>query len=779
MRVDKPSPFGDLLRRHRQAAGLTQEDLAEQAQMSVRGISALENGERLTPRRDTIRVLAQVLRLSERERGELEVAARGRESSSHTPDTPPDQSHSLPATLTSFVGRERELAEVRRLLASARLVTLTGPGGTGKTRLARQISEELRSEYADGVIFVSLAPIRDPELVASTIAQELGVKETAGRLPREMLQEYLRHRRLLLVLDNFEQVVEAGPLIVDLLTDCAELRVIVTSRTVLHVSGEHSWSVPPMLLPDAKLQHTPQQLSQYESVALFIERARAVKSDFTLTETNAIAVAQICSRLDGLPLAIELAAARSRLLSPQAMLARLLPRLQFLKGGAHDLPQRQRTLRDAIDWSYSLLSEDEQRLFIRLSVFMRGRTLEAIEAVCNPEGEVDVLTSLESLLEKSLLRQEEAPDGEPRFVMLETIHEYAREHLEASAEAEELRRRHAEYFLALAEEAEPELRGSQQCTWLPRLEEEHDNLRAALGWSLESGNTRTAVRLGWALGMFWWIHGHLSEGRRWMEDALARGEALPEHMRAKALVIAGCMAFGQGDYEQSESRCEESLALLRTEGDKRVEALALGILGLTALHQADYERATALFEESLELFQQLADKWGCALLIGGLGVISLYRGDYEQATALLEDSLTLSRQIGDRPSTYGALYNLALVAQFFGDYVRASRLFREGLALSMEVGDKANIAYCIEGLAGVASVGGQAASAARMFGSAEALLQAIGNPVYDVDRSLYEAMVTTTRGQLDEHEFTRAWAEGRALTPEQAITEALRESDPT
>ncbi|MDP9353459.1 MAG: tetratricopeptide repeat protein, partial [Chloroflexota bacterium] len=497
---------------------------------------------------------------------------------------------------------------------------------------------------------------------------------------------------MLLVLDNFEQVLEAGPLVAELLAACPQLKGLVTSRAVLHLSAEHAFPVPSMSLPDPKHLSGLEQLSQYEAVRLFIERARAAKPDFEVTNENAPAVAEVCHRLDGLPLAIELAASRVRLLLPQAMLPRITHRLKLLTGGAHDLPERHRTIRATIEWSYELLGEQERRLFRWLAVFAGGCTLDAAEAVCGVEAGDEVLETLSSLVDKSLLRQEEGIGGEPRFLMLETLREYALERLEESGEAEETRKRHVEYYLALAENAEPELRGPRQSEWLERLEEEHNNLRATLRWALDRGEVQTVVRLGWALGIFWWIHVHQREGRRWMEEALATREALPGHMRARALVVAGCMAFGQGHYEWSASRGEESLELFRSAGDKRGEGLALGLLGLVALHQRDYERATGSFKESLGVFRDLGDQWGTALLLGGLGLVSLYRGDYEQATALFEEGLALARNIGDRPSTYGALYNLALVSQVFCDHERAARLFREALELSLEVGDRANIA---------------------------------------------------------------------------------------
>jgi predicted ATPase/class 3 adenylate cyclase len=459
--------------------------------------------------------------------------------------------NNLPLQPTPLVGREREVAEIADRVQSegARLLTLTGPGGTGKTRLALQAAADLLEEFEDGVFFVALATITDPELVPSTIAVPLGVKESAEQPLTESLRGYLREKQLLLVLDNFEQVLESAPLVGELVAACPKLKILATSRIALRLYGEQEYSVPPLALPDPRVLPPLEVLTQYEAVRLFLERARAVRAEFSVTNENAPAIAEICARLDGLPLAIELAGARVRILPPQKMLERLSNRLKLLKGGARDLPTRQQTLRGAIDWSHDLLEEEEKILFGRLSVFSGGRTLEAIEEICDPEGDLDALEGVESLVEKSLLRQEEGPNGEPRFVMLETVHEYAREKLQESGEAEKFKLAHAEYFLALAEETEPELKGSGE-RWLEHLEAEHDNFRAALDWTPQPGDTDLALRLGGALMMFWDIRGHYSEGRRWLEKALAQDRHAPAAVRAKALGCLGRLAWQQGDLDR-------------------------------------------------------------------------------------------------------------------------------------------------------------------------------------------------------------------------------------
>jgi predicted ATPase/class 3 adenylate cyclase len=451
------------------------------------------------------------------------------------PDLPPEfpplrtlesSPNNLPLQHTPLIGREREVEEVCARLRSpgVRLLTLTGPGGAGKTRVGLQAAAELLMEFEDGIFFVALAAIADPALVASTIARTLGLTDGA-QPPEELLKGYLHDRQTLLVLDNFEQVLESVPLLDELLSAAPSLKILATSRTPLRLYGEHEFPVPPLSLPDPGSLPPVERLTQYGALRLFVERARAVKPDFSLTKENAPAVVEICARLDGLPLAIELAAARIKLLPPQAMLSRLGNRLKLLTGGARNLPQRQRTLRSAIEWSYELLDEGEKILLGRLAVFSGGSTLEAVEAVCDARGDlpVDVLDGASSLLEKSLLRQEEGLEGEPRFAMLETVHEYAREKLEESGEAEEIKRAHAEYFLTLAREADPELKGPGQLEWLQRLEAEHDNMRDALGWALQREETELVLRLGGALWWFWFVRGHYSEGRRWLEEALTAG----------------------------------------------------------------------------------------------------------------------------------------------------------------------------------------------------------------------------------------------------------------
>src|SRR5215210_7514325 len=477
--------------------------------------------------------------------------------------------NNLPLQPTRLIGREKEVSEVCDLLwhDEIRLLTITGPGGTGKTRLALQAAADLLEDFTDGAFFVPLATLTEAELFFSAVAETLGVRETAEQPLDESLKDYLSERRLLLLLDNFEQVLEAAPSVTELLAGAPGLEVLATSRTPLGLYGEHVFPVPPLSMPDLKRPPPLERLTQYEAVGLFVERARAVKPDFSITNESAPAVAEICVRLDGLPLAIELAAARIKMLPPKAMLQRLSSRLKLLTGGARDLPERQRTLSSTIEWSFALLDEGEQLLFGRLAVFSGGRTLEAIEAICDAQGDlpVEAFEGVFSLLDKSLLRQEEGPSGEPHFVMLETVHEFAREKLQESAEAERIKRLHAQYFLTLAEEANPELKGANQLEWLERLEAENDNMRAALSWASQRDEAGVAMKLGGALWRFWSVRGYYSEGRRWLEAALAIDGRVSPEVRAMALAGLGTLTLEQGDLDRGKQACEEGLQLLEHE----------------------------------------------------------------------------------------------------------------------------------------------------------------------------------------------------------------------
>ena len=542
-------------------------------------------------------------------------------------DTSPNN---LPFQLTSFIGRTKEIGEAKQLLSKERLLTLTGPGGSGKTRLALQIAADLIEHFRDGVFFVELAPITDPGLIASTIARNLGITEALGQSIVESLKDYLNNKSLLLVLDNFEQVILAAPLVADVLATCSELKVLVTSREGLRISGEQEYPVPTLAFPDLNRLPPVESLSQYAAIELFVQRSQAVKPDFRITNGTAQAVAEICYRLDGMPLAIELAAARIKLFPPRAMLARLERRLEFLTGGPRDLPVRQQTLRNTIAWSYDLLNENEQKLFRRLSVFVGGCTLEAVEAVAGDHSaQISLLDLFESLLNKNLLREVEGMNGEPRFMMLELLREFGLEQLDTSGEKETIRYRHANYFLALAEQAEAGLESSEQVEWMNRLEQEHDNLRAALEWSKTAEDTgEICLRLAGTLGTFWEARGYFSEGRERLSAILlieaARGRTAA---RARILARAAELAYRQSDYPATIAHAGESLAICREVGDKQGIADALVKIGNAATEGGDYTTASGLYEEALAIWHELEDGHGIARALISLGWVALRPGD--------------------------------------------------------------------------------------------------------------------------------------------------------
>jgi predicted ATPase/class 3 adenylate cyclase len=697
--------------------------------------------------------------------------------------------NNLPAQPTPLVGRERDLGKVCDLLRGegVRLLTLTGPGGIGKTRLGLQVAAELLDEFEDGVFFVALAPITDPSLVASAIAEPLGVVEAGDQSLEEGLKGYLRGKELLLLLDNFEQVLGAAPLVGELLSVCPKLKVLATSRSVLRVYGEQEYPVPPLELPRPGRLPPIDRLSQYEAVRLFIERAKAARPDFSVTNENAPAVAEICARLDGLPLAIELAAARIKLLPPRAMLERLGSRMKLVTGGARNLPERQRTLRSTIEWSHALLEEGERVLFARLSVFAGGRTLKAIEAICDSRGDlpVDALDGVSSLQDKSLLRQEEGPEGEARFVMLETIHEYARERLQESGEAEEIRRLHAEYFLRLAEEAEPELSGTDQLACLERLEVEHDNMRAALAWSLEK-EPETALRLAGALARFWEMRSYLSEGSRWLEAALrqsGRAEAATDvatdvATRAKLLSEAGTFAWHRGDYDRATELHGEALELYRELGDDSGVAFALICLGTQRLENSDYERAAPLYEAALAISRRIGHRPNIAMAIRSLAEVARQKGEYERAKTLGMECLSLYQEMTDQFNIATTVGWLGLLTVWSGnEHDSAEGFLKESLALNREIGNWDYGVYCMEGFAGLAGARRQGARAARLWGAAEALRESIGAPPTPEARRYYERSMAAARAQLGEAAWEAAFAEGMAMSPEEAAEYALGEGD--
>jgi predicted ATPase/class 3 adenylate cyclase len=724
--------------------------------------------------------------------------------------------NNLPVQLTSFIGRSKERDEVKRMLSEERLLTLTGPSGSGKTRLALQVAAEMTDFFKDGVFFVALAPITEPGLVASTIAQSLGIIESSGRSVLDSLTDHLHNKSLLLLLDNFEQVISAAPLVAELLAAGGQLKILITSREGLRISGEREYPVPPLSLPNLKQLPPLESLSQYPAVELFIQRAKAVKPGFSITKDTAPAVAEICYRLDGLPLAIELAAARIKLLHPRAMLTRMEHRLEFLTAGGRDLPARQQTLRDAIAWSYELLDENEQKLFRRLSVFVGGCTVEAVEVVAGehpPRG--SVLDRLASLLDKSLLQEVEAANGESRFIMLETLREFGLEQLEASGEQISIQRRHADYFLSIAEQTETRLESAGQVEWINRMEQEHDNLRAALECSKTAdGTAETCLRLASALGLFWEARGYYSEGRKLLADLLLtepiRGRSAT---RARILARAAELAYRQSDFSATMSLAGESLAIYREVGDRQGIASALIKLGNAATEMGSYAAASGFLEEALKTWRELVDKHGIARALISSGWVALRSGKYGLAKRRLLEALALSRDLGDTRNIAFELSGLGEVALRQKDYLLATQLVEQSLALrkqlgnkwgvgvslgilgwiamreekwdramarlceSLEVrhdiGDQSGSAWCLERLAAVALAQGQAEKAARLFGAGSALRASTRSVIDPADQPAYKSKILSLRRELGKERFKIIWEEGRALALEQAVAYAL------
>jgi predicted ATPase/class 3 adenylate cyclase len=688
------------------------------------------------------------------------------------PRTLENRPTNLPVQPTVLIGRDREVKDTLQLLdrADVRLLTLTGPGGTGKTRLALQLAAEVVDDFPDGVFFVTLAPLTDPELVVPTIAQTLAVHEQPGRTVPETLGDFLGEKKLLLVLDNFEQVIEAAAEVAAVMACAPRVKAVVTSRAPIHVAAEHEYAVPPLALPDPGHLPQLQVLTQYEAVALFIERARAVKPDFEVASGNAAAVAEICVRLDGLPLAIELAAARVRMLPPQAILQRLDQRLKLLVGGARDAPARQQTLHGAIDWSYRLLPEPEQRLFADLSVFVGGCTLEAAEKVCERDG-VDVFEGLSSLIEKSLLRQAEGEDGESRFLMLETIREYASQRLEERDEADELRRRHAEYVLTLVQ-SEADLMGERGPRLLRQMDAERDNLRAALEYLLASGVTEETLELVEVVWPFWLFRGYLEEGRRWAEKAVKQSSGTPSKLRTWVVSTLGEFLRFQGKFEEAIEAKNETLAVARELGEVRMVAATLHDLGEIYMQMGDREQARRLHEEALVLRRQDGRRVGIAHALVGLGDLALVEGDFERARSIYEEILETGRESGESDFEANGLLSLAEVARRENEHVRANELLREGLAVAVELGSVLRIVQALETLAALACAEGPPERAARLIGGCEQLRRESGFAVFD-DAVTYARTVEAARTQLGSEAFDRERSAGAMLSREDVIAFAV------
>ena len=726
--------------------------------------------------------------------------------------TPPNNIFSQ---ITSFVGRIREIAELKELLLTSRLVTLTGPPGTGKTRLALELAAELLDRYPDGVYFVSLASIKDANLVAHTVAQTLDVKESGSDSDFSALTKALRRKHVLLVLDNFEHLLDAALLVPALLEAAPHLSVLVTSREILRLYGEQDFPVPPLQLPDLNAKMSAKALCSCEAIELFTQRARAAQPGFTLSDDNGPAVAMICVHLDGLPLAIELAAARVRFYAPQTLLIRLAHRLDILSGGARDLPARQRTLRATLAWSYDLLMPEEQRLFARLGVFAGGFSSAEAQAICADDLYTDIREGMESLLNKSLLRHMRVAAPERRFTMLETLREYALEKLVEFGEIEHIRERHAHYFLVMTERAAKERNQPSAVEWLDRLEIQHDNLHAALRWCLaDSTRGETCLRFVGSLASFWQTRGYFSEGRAWIAEALRlTAETTPTTARADALLGAGRIAYLQCDYTATRQFHEDALNIYRKVGDRRGVAYALvgladmetalgaydiaeatfleaveemkqvGDTGGTAFalcllawcplrSSGDYAQATAWFEQSLAMYTQVGNSRGIALAYSGLGEIAVRQGELERAEHLLEQSLRVSRSLGEKWNVAATLGTLAWAAQIQGDFERANALLGESLLMRKDIGDPGGIAWCLEKLAAIAHLQADNGRAALIFGAAAALRASFNSTIDPADRPEHDRLIAHVRARLGEDIYAAVWADGQAM-PLESLVEFL------
>jgi len=785
MASDAVATFGDLLRRARHAAALSQEELAARAGLSTRGISDLERGIIRTPRKDTLDMLAAGLSLSDDERRRWERARR------HADEAPPHTSETrrprarLPTRLTTFIGRQQEIADLSDMLSrqDQRLVTITGPGGIGKTSLAIQVSSNVDGKYRDGVCFVSLAPVRDPAFVATAISTALGLQERGSRDPRETLTTYLFEKHLLLVLDNFEQVIDAGPLVTELLLACPALTVLTTSRTSLHLDGEQEFPISPLGIPRPGQRPSLQQLTQHEAVDLFVQRARLHRPDFQLATDNMDAVIEICRRLDGLPLAIELVATRIKLLSPPDLLTRLGQRLPLLTGGPRNLPVRQQTMQDTIAWSYDLLNADHQQLFRYLSVFAGGWTLDAAEGVCGEDSShgrtsaVNVLDGLSALVDQSLVQQIEHHDAS-RFMMLEMVREYGRNRLEEQPESDTIRERHAAYFLAAAEAAAPHLDGGDPVPYLNQLEADHDNLRAALAWLRETVDTERGLVMVGYLREFWYIRGHLSEGRAQADIFLKLpGATTPTHGRAMALATAAWLALWQGS-DNAIVHAEEALAIWRTVGDETHVPFLLITLGLAVDHfRGDMEQARSLNVQSLEMARAIGDARSIAMSLHNLGAYAWRCGDKARAMALNEESMTVARDAGNLQTFALALGGLGYFALVDNELDRASELLQQRLRLYSNLADTWGIVRTLDYLAAIAVARKQAEPALRLLASAATLRNRTGIMRSPNDRAYLDSVDAELVTMYGEAAFQSAWAQARTLPPDDVIRDVL-EAEP-
>lgn len=698
-----------------------------------------------------------------------EIAASDSGETASAANLPPNN---LSTELSPLIGRETELEEIEGLLKrpDIRLLTITGVGGTGKTRFAQAVAHKTLAHFTDGVFFIDLSAIESAALVLPTIAQTLGIREISGRRLTELIRDYLRARKILIVLDNFEQIREAASQVGELISYSQNLKILVTSRVRLFLPFEYEFPLQPLAVPtDIKL--SPDELGKYPAVGLFAARARTVKPFFELAEENAASIAEICRRLDGLPLAIELAAVRVRLFAPQAILTRLSSSLKLLTGGAHILPARQRTMRGTIAWSYDLLGEEEKQMFNRLAVFTSGFTLDAAEAVAHAEEDfsVDLLDLAASLADQSLLSQRELPNGEPRFRMLTVVREFALEALEASGEADEIKRRHARFYAWLAEAAEPQLLAANGVRWMQIIEEEHDNLRSAIEWSLDN-DPETALRIAGALRNFWFVRGYLSEGIKWINQALEKnGTGADSRLRAKGLYSLGNLHRFQGELETAKPYLEEGLRLAREVGDASLTSLSLWGLGMLRIERGDLSGAKSFIEDSLVIAREMNDRQHISLRLTGLGEIARTQGDYEAARKYYEEALILAREESSKYYISIHTSNLAYTVCLLGDYRSALSYTLECLDVSEALGDKRNMGITLSIFGALAVAAGEMEKAARFWGAAQGIFDEIGFKLVKVDREFNERYITESRAAIGDEAFEAIFEQGRSMPVKEAM----------
>ena len=804
MSGQEPISFAEVLRQYRAMAGLTQEALAERSGLGLRSIQGLELGE-TRPRRESVRRLVHALRLDPEHAATLEQVgvpvSRQREAAPPVVGAPrrgndPGRAarHNLPVQLTSFVGRERELVEIRERLGAARLLTLTGTGGCGKTRLALQIASVLVDAYQDGIWLAELAGLPDPDLVPQAVAAAVGVREVAGEPIRATLLVALRTRRLLLVVDNCEHLIDACATLADaILRSCPDVQILATSREPLGIAGEAAWRVPSLAVASIEDAPSHDDLVACEAVRLFADRAMAAQPNFALSERNATAVAQICRQLDGIPLAIELGARRVTALSVEQIALRLDQRFRLLTSGSRAGLPRQQTLAATVEWSYNLLTPPERALFDRLAVFAGGFTLEAVEAVCDSgmrdEGREasgddyhsslapypSPLELLARLVDKSLVVADLEAAGTERYRLLETLRQYAHERLVARGEADEIRRRHANYFLGLAVEAGRELLGANQVSWLDRLDRDHDNLHAALSWAIEHGEAEVGLRMAIGLAYFWYFRGHYSEARTLRSAILALPAGLElDALRAEMLHGIGMMGLNLGDYDRARAALDEGLTIARRVGDHTLLIPILVTLGFVTRVQCEYETARPVLEEGIALARPAGDTFHTAMGVHHLGLAAFEAdGDLTTASSLNEEALALYGQLGNRRMIGVVRLAMGRIARARGDFAEARAQVVEALSLHLQVGEQGLIPFILYVRAAIDADDGRVGPAVELAGAAAALARTLGTRLWPVVQRERDAWLERARYMLGNARFVELWASGEAMSREQAVTYAM------